>query len=197
MSNAGQLAEALDAVVDGLEPPVRSQSSAGRRRRGRSAADAEGEAVLQVVERDGVLHVEEAEPGKPMRRPRRGIGTVAAVEEVKYERKFDRLDRSQIGSWLERLDTKRTPKRGLRVLGDGGLEPLGVAPRDGRILLLIHGTFSESESFLTGFGENPRGPDFIDWAREPSSRPRPPPSTRPWRWSPDSPPKAGSATTGR
>ncbi len=36
---------------------------------------------------------------------------------------------------------------------------------DGRILLLIHGTFSESESFLNGFADNPRGLDFIDWAR--------------------------------
>ena len=73
--------------------------------------------------------------------------------------------RSQIGTWLEKLDAKLTPRRGLRALGDEGLEPLASAPKTGRILLLVHGTFSESESFFSGFEQNPGGADFIDWAR--------------------------------
>lgn len=164
MDHAAQLAQTLDAVADELQPPVAPEISVARRNRGPTATGGVGEAVLQVVERDGVLHVEEAEPGAPVRRRRRGVGTMAA-EEVKYERKFECLDRSQIGTWLEKLDTKLTPKRGLRVLGDGGLAPLDPVPADGRILLRVHGTFSESESFFNGCGENPRGPDFIDWAR--------------------------------
>jgi hypothetical protein len=83
----------------------------------------------------------------------------------KYQRTFERLDRSEIGTWLEGLDRTLTPQRGLRTLGDGGLEPLEAVPASGRILLLIHGTFSDSETLVTNFNGNPRGADFFDWAR--------------------------------
>jgi len=162
MTDADPLARALDAVADDLAPPVAPQASTGGRRRGPAAAS---EAILQIVERDGVLHVAEAEAGARPRRRRRGVGTAAAEEEVRYERRFERLACSAIGTWLEKLDAKLTPKRGLRVLGDGGLEPLASAPRTGRILLLVHGTFSASESFFSGFEQNPAGAAFVDWAR--------------------------------
>lgn len=171
MTDADQLARALDAVADDLEPQVMKAASAGGRRRGPTAAGAAGEAIRQVVERDGVLHVEEAEAEADTseRRRRRGVGTTA-TEEVWYERRFERLDRSRIGTWLETLDAKLTPRRGLRVLGDGGFEPLDAVPGNGRLLLLVHGTFSESESFLDGIERNPAGSDFVDWARGHYSR---------------------------
>lgn len=165
MTDTDQLAHALDAVADALEPAVTPRLSARRRTRGPTRAASGAEAILQVVEREGVLHVEEAEPSAPVKPPRRGPGAMADKEEVRYERKFERLDRSQMGVWLERLDTKLTPRRGLRVFGDDGLEPLDDVPPNGRILLLIHGTFSESERFFTGFEGSPQGLEFIDWAR--------------------------------
>lgn len=165
MTDTDGLSQALDALADELEPTPTPEIPRGRRMRGALSKAEKGEAVLQIVERGGVLRVEETGPGARIRGPRRGIGATAADEEVKYERTFERLDRSQIGTWLERLDTKLTPNRGLRALGDGGLESLDAVPGNGRILLLVHGTFSESESFLNAFGQNPRGSDFIDWAR--------------------------------
>ena len=170
MTDTTRLTQTLDALADELQPTITQEMSDSRPKRRGTAKVQKDEAVLQVVERDGVLQVEEAEPGTPGRRRRRGMNAPAAQEEVKYERKFDRLDRSEIGAWLERLDTKLTPDRGLRALGDGGFEPIAAVPKDGRLLLLIHGTFSESESFMKGFGGNPRGPDFLDWARGRYSR---------------------------
>jgi hypothetical protein len=121
--------------------------------------------VLQVVDRDGVLHVEQAEPAASTARRRRGQGDTAAAADIKYERVFERLGRSQIGTWLEGLDKKLTPKRGLRHWGDDGLQPIASVPATGRLLLLIHGTFSDSETLVRNIGENPQGADFFDWAR--------------------------------
>jgi len=165
MTDSTDLSQALDAIADELEPVALQEVAGTRRGRGTRTPTGAGEAVIQVVERDGVLHVEESEPGVPVQGRRRRKAPVEGEEEIKYERQFERLDRSQIGIWLEALDKKLTPNRGLRVLDDGGLVPLQTVPERGRILLLIHGTFSESESFFSGFAENPRGSEFIDWAR--------------------------------
>ncbi len=111
MTDTEGFSRTFDALADELEPSLKSEISDGRRKRGASGIAGKGEAVLQVVERDGVLHVEEAEPGGR----RRGKGTTAAEEEVKYERKFELLDRSEIGTWLERLDTRTAGPRRRRA----------------------------------------------------------------------------------
>jgi len=165
VTNAHQFAQTLDAVADDLEPAVTSKDSGGGRRRGPGALVKNGESILQVIERDGVLHVEEAEGWAPARRRRGGVKTAAGEEELRYERKFERLDRSDIGTWLDKLDAKLTPKRGLRLLGDEGLVPVTSAPETGRILLLVHGTFSESDTLLGAFEQTPEGSSFLDWAR--------------------------------
>jgi hypothetical protein len=157
--------QTLDAVADDLIPPATPQASSGGRRRGPIVSGKKAEAVLQLIERDGVIHVEEAETRAPARRRRRGVGTAATEEAVRYERKFERLDRSEIGSWLDKLDAKLTPKRGLRLLGDEGLVPAASAPEAGRILLLVHGTFSESDTLLGAFEQTNEGANFLDWAR--------------------------------
>lgn len=59
MTDTNGLSQTLDAVVDELETAITRQISGGHRRPGPSGTAAEGEVVLQVVERDGVLHVEE------------------------------------------------------------------------------------------------------------------------------------------
>jgi hypothetical protein len=158
MTDLKALTQALDALAEELEPSA--AAAEGLRTRGPVGVPRGEESILQLVERDGVLHVQEIDP-KAVRRVRGGSGD----EGVRYERRFERLDRSRIGDWLERLDRKLTPQRGLRALGDDGLEPLARFPEKGRILLLIHGTFSESASFFDGFQQNPQGPAFLDWAR--------------------------------
>jgi len=165
MNETAGLSQALDAIADELEPATGPGIAIKRRKVGTPSPTGAGEAVLQVVDRDGVLHVEQAEPAAATGRRRRGQGDTAAAADIKYERVFERLGRSQIGTWLEGLDKKLTPKRGLRHWGDDGLQPIASVPATGRLLLLIHGTFSDSETLVRNIGENPQGADFFDWAR--------------------------------
>lgn len=60
MADTKLLSKALDALADELEPQDKRETTGGRRRRGTTSGPGQGEAVLQVVERDGVHHAEEA-----------------------------------------------------------------------------------------------------------------------------------------
>ena len=164
MTDTKALSETLDTIAEKLEPTMGISET--RRRHGEAAKVANGEAVLQVVEREGILHIQDDAISATVQHRRRRGGATKGVDEVKYERRFSRLDRSQIGTWLEKLDKTLTPERGLRQLGDRGLQPLESAPRSGRILLLIHGTFSDSDTLVANFHKNPRGAAFVDWARD-------------------------------
>lgn len=163
MADTNSLAETLTLVAEDLESSVTPPEPVRRRRGFRDHKSSERAPLMQIVEDDGVLHVVEAEGGSARTdRPRRRELQAA---ETKYEREFERLDNSQIGAWLEALDRKLTPQRGLRRLSDAGLVPLQSVPSHGRMLLFIHGTFSESDAFFKGFEENPLGSTFLDWAR--------------------------------
>ena len=62
------------------------------------------------------------------------------------------LDPSQVGQALSFLDGKLTPKQGLREFTGGVLmEPdVNLRPvQTGRILLIVHGTFSESQAIFS------------------------------------------------
>ncbi len=163
MIDVDGFSRSFDDLADELDAAVAPEPSIRRRGAGTSKSS-EPASVMRVVERDGVLLIDDAEP-TTRGSARRSGGASADTGDVKYERAFERLDRSQIVGWLESLDRKLTPERGLRILTDDGLEPLATVPEQGRILLFIHGTFSESESFFNGIQENPLGPEFTDWAR--------------------------------
>jgi hypothetical protein len=92
---------------------------------------------------------------------RRGRGGRA---DVRWETELAKLERSQIGEWLQTLDRKMTPASGLRLLRDGELLPRPDVPVEGRILLLVHGTFSSSERIRDGIARNPEGRAFLSWA---------------------------------
>ncbi len=122
--------------------------------------------VMTVVEQDGVLHLE-AEPPPPRllggrRRSARSLGVGGTV--VRQAR-MPALGQNQVGAALAALDTRLTPSRGLRELReDGTLGPATARP-EGRLLLLVHGTFSTNDHLVGTLSDTAHGHAFLEWAR--------------------------------
>jgi len=114
--------------------------------------------LMSIVERDGVLYVEDESTKAEVMRGRGG------TEEVVWQRRLATLDRNEAIEWLTKLDTKLTPHRGIRVLEDGEWVPRsGVADR-GSVLLLVHGTFSNTDNVRNGIAASGMADTFWDWA---------------------------------
>jgi hypothetical protein len=75
--------------------------------------------------------------------------------------KFEMLGKSQIASTLESLDRKVTPNPGLREFRNGQLAPIAAPAVNGRILLFIHGTFSNNDSLFAELNLTPQGQQFL------------------------------------
>ncbi len=73
--------------------------------------------------------------------------------------KFEKLLPSKVMDFLETLDTKLNPRRGLRVFTQNGLQPVEKASGQGRTLLVIHGTFSSADHYF----EPPRAGERDTW----------------------------------
>lgn len=71
-------------------------------------------------------------------------GTETVIDRVP----FRRLQKDQVRSALEALDAKLTPHQGIRRLQGDTLEPVAAQGLQGRILLLVHGTFSNTDNLL-------------------------------------------------
>jgi hypothetical protein len=89
----------------------------------------------------------------------RSIGT-----EPIYEFSFTETPPNEVISALENLDDKLTPNRGLRVLRNGKLENAKGFVSQGRVLLLVHGTFSKSDMFVEELGSIVSGQEFLSRA---------------------------------
>jgi hypothetical protein len=157
-----EVGSALEEVARDLgivrEPPPPARRVPGRRRSGR--APAEGP-TLRLVERNGVLFVEEGRrtiAGTRRRSARSLLGKT--VRELPLEK----LERSQVGAALDDLDARLTPPRGLRRLdASGRLRPYG-GPPSGGVLLLVHGTFSNTDHMLEELEATDEGQAFLRWA---------------------------------
>ncbi|HET7871412.1 MAG TPA: hypothetical protein VFL42_02800, partial [Terriglobales bacterium] len=107
-----------------------------------------------------------AQPDRGLRRGRRGFGVegrvIAPID-------FEKLEPNKIGTYLEELDAKLTPAcnfknpaKGLRQLVNGTWSGGEVNPvKQGRILLFIHGTFSNSDMYLKELGQIKDGQEFL------------------------------------
>lgn len=146
------------------------------RRRSPRRGDDRVELATVVADGAGVLRWElgdrAAIPGVPpaatsatapeLRRRRRSVASSTVVETFKLER----LEPSQITSFLVGLDRRLTPHQGLRRLAAGGFEAMAEPPAGGRALLFVHGTFSAGETFLAGLRESAAGRAFLGRAAE-------------------------------
>jgi len=157
----GAMEQAVDGL--GLELRTRRRDSIARRRR-RRGLGARREGTLQMVEKDGLVVVRESQlPGLGGRRRARRDAAGDVVDEIPFER----LKGSQIKDALERLDAKLTGRFGfrrLRVGSDGKADlsqPVRVAPKTGRVLLLVHGTFSNAENIVGQLEAHDHGRDFL------------------------------------
>lgn len=143
------------------------------RRRGKFVVDRVRAASL--VEIDGVLTWEPGLLGSrplsgaqsPLRRgARRGIFGPSPAQVIKQVR-FEELERSQVFSLLDRVDDRLTPRdsqtgeRGLKKLHGEKIVTTAKLPDSGRLLLLIHGTFSNSKNLVQSFQETLEGREFL------------------------------------
>ena len=164
------LIEWLDALspLPGVRPldrmPMDTVRPSTRARYRRQAAPGEGQAVVpqqdifSLVREAGVLRwrAGAATPAGP--RPRAGSRAGLPAGEVVKQFAFERLASSKVYTTLTDLDQNLTPKavfrgspgNGLRRLRNGLLEAFPDPTRAGgkKVLLLIHGTFSNSESIV-------------------------------------------------
>ncbi len=177
MSSHSRLTKNLDRVMEdlGMRPDEKMVAKAAdggvpgpRRAAARHAASRMTN--LQIVETDGVLTLLDR-PAFSLPNRRRGpIGISRIRGDVVAERPMEVLPYNQLTKQIERLDAKLTPERGLRewkdgkIIGTGNdIRPVGAKKK---ILLFVHGTFSESEAFFRqidrrGFHE---GKSFLSWA---------------------------------
>jgi pimeloyl-ACP methyl ester carboxylesterase len=154
-----------------LQSKMDSVSSLRRQRRGHIDDDITFLALVEredgsLTWREGLGAREPSPSGK--RRGRRGFvsalpGRIAALF------KTERLSVNQIGKYLSDLDNDLTPNPGLRELQLSQFRnlPDTMAPASkGRILLFIHGTFSNGEMFLNQLEATQSGKDFLVAARK-------------------------------
>jgi pimeloyl-ACP methyl ester carboxylesterase len=168
------LADQLDKIVKGLSPteldptalppgdPAVEANSSRRRRRGFSPQDFNGLATLTLVDEDGLLRWDYQPPihGIPSRRSRRRAAHPIGATVV-HEFSFKETPPNKAIAALEELDRNLTPDAGLRRLQNGKFVPIRDISLQGRVLLLVHGTFSKSEMFLDELSAIPIGKDFL------------------------------------
>jgi hypothetical protein len=175
--------DALDAQMReaGFAPPSADERTAptpGRRRARRSGpGTVAAPQVATLTEVDGVLRWEESGGvgPAPRRRAARGAGAgrlpgeggvlpPAQRDVVRFQMEHERLEPSKIGAYLEALDRRFAPHPGLRRYDGARLLPAAAPPASGRILLLVHGTFSSADHLLDELRATAPGRRFLDAA---------------------------------
>ena len=144
-----------------------------RRRRRRRADDPVS--VVTLTEDDGVFRWELGPgfhrpdlPASGRRRGRRRGGPSSGS--IVTQLKFRDLPPNEVDIALGKLDAKLTPDQGLRRVEKTPAGTWRVGSSDqvpvptGRILLLVHGTFSHVGNLLGELETTGAGRDFLDWA---------------------------------
>ncbi len=155
--------EIFDASAPLLD---REQSVSTLRRGGRRKRSDEPVKVVTLMESDGVLHWEVGVPVRRTATGRRGgrLGAARVAGQPLRELKFTTIPPNQIGQFLQAIDNLLTPDQGLWTVNRAGKIVTGRPARPvakGRILLLIHGTFSNSGNVVESFQSTSHGQVFL------------------------------------
>lgn len=149
--------------VDEVIPGEVTTSDVRRRRLRRG--DDDGVAYLSLVRGDDGLLWWQSDDG-PAARPggrragRRGITTLGLAEQYKFET----VHGSQVAEYLEGLDRSFNPNQGLRLRTAQGSGAVTPPAAKGRILLIVHGTFSHGEAIADGLSASAEGKKFLERA---------------------------------
>jgi hypothetical protein len=137
-----------------------------RRRRLRRQRDDQVAYLSLLQDEDGLLRWEadqgpSASPGG-RRAGRRGLTTLSLVEQYKFEP----VHGSQVAAFLEGLDASFNALRGLHQWTGARLAQTEVAAAPaGRILLLVHGTFSKGDALFEGLASTAEGSALVATAQ--------------------------------
>lgn len=138
-------------------------------RRERPQAMEDPRVAFTLTETNGVLHWETgygfAAPGRRRAFRAGPLVTGRVIAPVNA----GRLGESEVGAFLEHFDKQLTPncdpqnpEGGMRQLSGGVWSDKAVRPRtDGRILLFVHGTFSNVDAYLKELQRTPLGRAFL------------------------------------
>lgn len=167
MADVDLWAEVGRRIAPALPPAAQPESPlALRRRRGFAAAVDDGREAVELVRDDGVLRWVYRPPVRVSRAGRRSWRSIGVDPRDVVQRFESRpLGRNQITGALVALDLELNPARGLRRWRDGGWQPVAadeLAALSGRVLLLVHGTFSRSEMWDGEFGATAPGRELFD-----------------------------------
>ena len=159
-----RLADALKDLDVEAETPEKETIAGRRRRRGNSPGRLR---TLQFVERDGLIVLREGR-GVPTGTRRASVNVGGEVIE---EIPFKKLGRNDVKKAIDKLDKKLTGRFGLfpvrQTAGRSRLAdaPIEAAPETGKILLLVHGTFSNNETTLDNMQSTDAGRSYLAKAR--------------------------------
>ncbi len=136
--------------------------------------DAPARRRMVLVDRgDGAMEWRDPTPAIGMAAPRRDVADAPAAAKTVVDIEVEELPPNRIIARLESFDASLTPHQGLRRWRpDGTFEPLDAVPPRGdrpegpstRDLLVIHGTFSNSESLFDQLAGVERDAGFLSWA---------------------------------
>lgn len=138
------------------------------RRRGRSMGPADGKGLVRLIRQDDGLLVWHAGPAGhgtgPARRRRRAAAAPQPPGEVMEVYRYDLLTRNEINDLVIGADDFLTGKQlGLMKLSPGKstFERVDAVAPGARRLLIVHGTFSNTEKMLSACD-----PGLLAWARQ-------------------------------
>ncbi len=123
---------------------------ARRRRRAFSPEELDVRTTLQLLsDSEGVLRWSwQAPVGGPRGRRRSYRAAHVEPSTLVTQFRFHELGGNQITQGLQFLDAKLNPDSGLRRWNGTVLEPISGALKKGRVLVLVHGTFSKSRMYF-------------------------------------------------
>lgn len=148
------------ASLSDAEPDEPVPSSARKRARNDPRA-ASRLATVSLVQDDDVLRwVYDPPPSSSRRRARRAAAG-ASDENVVHGFQFLEVPPNEVIAKLEGLDRSLTPNRGLRQWTNGQPGPVTNAAKNGKVLLLVHGTFSKGDMYFEELAAAPDGPGFL------------------------------------
>jgi pimeloyl-ACP methyl ester carboxylesterase len=156
-------ADRVAALQESPPAPVKLPIQA-RRRRNYSPELADARARLHLVDEDGLRRWVYEPPAAEQARRRASRSRFAGALTGNVLRTFGFVDKSpaergpnQVTQALAALDARLTPNQGLRRW-DGQQWVADASPAlTGKTLLLVHGTFSHSDMYLTQWGDTPGG----------------------------------------